>query len=155
MENYKELIKEIVEGKNKSVSELIGLINTATDNEFRAELIFTLVDNFKDDRITLTLVNLIKRQDLKHHNGRIIFACNEYSADECKPYLELFIDIVINGDYEASWSSSGLILDFQEPYEWEDTLLDELIIKLKVAMNDNKNGNKEFIEAVLKMFEEE
>jgi hypothetical protein len=61
MENYKELIKEIVEGKNKSVSELIGLINTATDNEFRAELIFTLVDNFKDDRITLTLVNLIKR----------------------------------------------------------------------------------------------
>jgi hypothetical protein len=67
----------------------------------------------------------------------------------------LFIDIVINGDYEASWSSSGLILDFQEPYEWEDTLLDELIIKLKVAMNDNKNGNKEFIEAVLKMFEEE
>ena len=155
MENYKELIKEIVEGKNKSVSELIELINTTTDKEYRTELIFTLVENFKDDRIILTLINLIKREDLKHHNGSIIFACNEYSAEECKPYFELFIEIVINGDYEASWSSTSLILDFQEPYEWENTLLDELLTKLKIAMNDDKNGNKEFIEAVLKMFEEE
>jgi hypothetical protein len=156
MKDYKELIKGIVVSKNKSVSELIELINETNNHEFRRELIFTLVDNFKDDRITATLINLIKREDLKHYNGSIIFACNEYSTEECKPYLELFVEIVISGDYEASWGSACLILDLPGPYDvWETELLDKLLAKLKVAMNDDKNGNKEFIEAVLKMFEEE
>lgn len=153
MENYKKLIKKIINYKNKSVAELLEAINKTSDHELRTNLVFTLIDNFKDDRITPALINLIKREDLIHYNGGIIFACNEYNPDECKPYLELFIDIVINGDYEASWSSCSLILDFQEPYEWEETLLAELKTKLQLALKD-ENLNKEFIEAILKILDE-
>lgn len=154
MEDYKKLIKRIINHKNESVTELIELINKTNNHEFRRELIFTLIYNFKDNRITPVLINLIKREDLTHYNGSIIFACHEYNLDECKPYLELFIDIVINGDYEASWSSCSLILDFQEPYEWEETLLAESKTKLQLALK-TKNGNKEFIEAILKILSED
>lgn len=155
-DNEKLIIKRIVNSKENSVKELTELINETNNHEFRRELIFTLVDNFIDDSIISTLINLIKREDLKHYNGSIIFACNEYSPEDCKPYIELFIDIVINGDYEASWSSSSLILNFPAPYDvWETELLDKLLAKLKLSMSDDKNGNKEFIEVVLKMFEEE
>lgn len=148
------LTEKIVKNKNASVSELIEAISKTSDHELRTNLIFTLIDNFKDDRITLTLINLIKREDLKHYNGSIIFACNEYNPDECKPYLDLFIDIVINGDYEASMNSAGLILDFQEPYEWEEKLLTELKTKLQLALKI-ENGNREFIEAILKILSED
>lgn len=155
MKDYKELIKRLVDKKKDSVHELIDLIDKTNNHETRRVLIFTLIDNFKDDRITSTLINLIKREDLKHYNGSIIFACNEYSPEECKPFLELFVDIV-SGDYEASMNSAGLIIDFPEPYDvWETKLLDKLLAKLKLAMDDDKNGNKEFIEAVLKLFESE
>lgn len=155
MKDFNKLIKRIVESKKKSVYELIELINKTDNHEFRRELIFTLIYNFKDDSIISTLISLIKREDLKHYNGIIIFACNEYSPEECKPYLELFIDIVINGDYEASWSSASLILDFPAPYDvWETEILDKLLAKLEIAISDDKNGNKEFIEAVLKVFKE-
>jgi hypothetical protein len=155
MKDYMKFIKEIVNSKEKAVYELIELINETNSHESRRELIFTLIDNFKDDRIVPTLINLIKREDLNHFNGSIIFACKEYSPEECKPYLELFTDIVINGDYEASWGSASLILDFPEPYDvWETDLLDRLLAKLKIAMKDGENKNKEFIEAVLKVFEE-
>lgn len=155
MKDFNKLIKRIVDSKKKSVYELIELINKTDNHEFRRELIFTLIYNFKDDSIISTLISLIKREDLKHYNGSIIFACNEYSPEECKPYLELFIDIVINGDYEASWSSASLILDFPAPYDvWETEILDKLLAKLEIAISDDKNGNKELIEAVLKVFKE-
>ena len=155
MKDFNKLIKRIVDSKKKSVYELIELINKTDNHEFRRELIFTLIYNFKDDSIISTLISLIKREDLKHYNGSIIFACNEYSPEECKPHLELFIDIVINGDYEASWSSASLILDFPAPYDvWETEILDKLLAKLEIAISDDKNGNKEFIEAVLKVFKE-
>ena len=155
MKDFNKLIKRIVESKKKSVYELIELINKTDNHEFRRELIFTLIYNFNDDSIISTLISLINREDLKHYNGSIIFACNEYSPEECKQYLELFIDIVINGDYEASWSSASLILDFPAPYDvWETEILDKLLAKLEIAISDDKNGNKEFIEAVLKVFKE-
>jgi hypothetical protein len=148
------LIEKIVENKNMMVAELLEAINKTNDHELRTNLVFILIDNFKDDRIILSLINLIKREDLKHHNGSLIFACNEYNSDECKPYLELFIDIIINGDYEASMNSAGLILDFQEPYEWEEDLLNELKTKLQLAFKSDKK-NKEFIEAILKILSED
>ncbi|TRX35948.1 hypothetical protein [Flavobacterium restrictum] len=155
MEDFNKLKERVVDSKKQSVSELIEFINATNNHESRRELIFTLIYNFKDDRIIATLVNLIKREDLKHYNGSIIYACEEYSSEECKPYLEMFVDIVIDGDYEASWGSASLILNFPAPYDvWETELLDKLLAKLKSAMNDDENGNKEFIEAVLKAFEE-
>jgi hypothetical protein len=153
MENNKRFITDIVCDSKNKVNKLIDLINSTEDHKYRTELVFALIDNFKDDRIIPTLINLIKRESLKHYNSSIIFACNEYSPNECKDYLSLFVDIVINGDYEASMSASSLIFDFSEPYNWDEKLLDNLAEKLKGALN-YENENSEFIKAVLKVIEE-
>ena len=83
----------------------------------------------------------------------LIFACNEYSPEECKEYLETFVDIVINGDYEASMTSSQLIDDFPEPFEWDDKLLDKVENDLKVALRKDSDNN-EFIQEVLRLFKQ-
>ena len=145
------LIKQIIIDKNDRVSQLIQLIKNTDDHKYRNELIYTLVDNFKDKRIIPTLIDLIKKEDLKHYNASIIYACNEYSPYECKDHISLFVDTVINGDYEASMASAQLIIDFPEPYDWEDDLLNRLENDLASSL-DKDNDNKEFIREVLKLF---
>jgi len=149
----KSLIRNILFNTKEMIGNIINEINSTKDHEYRKELIFLLVDHFKDDRIIPTLIHLIQRTDLQHYNGSFIFACNEYSPNECKKYLDLFVDLVIDGDYEASMSASALIHDFSEPYDWDEKLLDKLAEKLRTALK-TKNQNREFIEVVLNIFKE-
>ncbi len=148
------LIDEVLNQKNNDVIKIINLINQTNDNKLRSELVFTLIDNFKDKRIIPALIDLIKREDLKNHNASFVFACNEYSPEECKNRIDFFIDLVINGDYETSMASAQLILDFPEPYKWSENLLDKLENKLRVSLEENIQ-NKEFIIDVLKMFSDD
>ncbi len=144
-------IIKIKEDINSLLKECLNLLVETNDDGIRNELALLIVNNFKSKEIIPTLISLIKRKDLKRKTGTLIFACNEYSPKECKEYLEFFVNIVIMGSYESSWSSAQLILDFPEPYyDWKDSLLNKLENKLLKALDDEKNKNKEFIEVVLR-----
>ena len=141
----------IIELKNQAVGDLIYAINESEDLEFIRKSVFCLIDHFKDERIVPFLIHLASRKDLFHYNGYIIFACGEYSAEACKPYIDFFIEMVISGDYEASMSAAGVIARFPEPYDWDEEYLDRLSNKLLKAL-ETENQNKVFIEETLQYF---
>ena len=58
----KKFIDTVIAYKEDKVSTLINLINKTTDHKYRQELVFALIDNFKDKRIIPALINLINRK---------------------------------------------------------------------------------------------
>lgn len=139
-------LSEYQEQKNRIVTELIECLRLNYDWSLSHKALFFLVDNFKDEKIIPALFEIALKDGINNVNGTIIFACQEYSPVECKPYFQTLTEIVINSNYEASWSASTLITNFPKPYDlWEPEIVKVVIVKLKDVSQDATHPNQEFI----------
>lgn len=129
-------IDKIIDNKNNDVGKILTFLKTTEDH---------------DKRIIPCLMDLILRENHSHYNGTLLFACSEYSPNECKPYFEDLVNIVINGDYEAAMEAATIIYNFTEINdEWSDDFLDSIEKKLMNSLKQ-PNDNEEYIRGVLSL----
>jgi len=122
--------------KNK-VAELLDRISQAAEgsNE-RDDLIFELVDNYRDVKIVPFLVGLIESSNIENLDSTLVYSCHEYSIEECLNYFELWIRILIDSNYESAWAALSILSDLRDIYSQMDiNRVNESYEKLKNVLN--------------------
>ncbi|MCB9361616.1 MAG: hypothetical protein H6587_11300 [Flavobacteriales bacterium] len=116
-----------LKAKQNSVERLIKLMEETEDDELRKETILLLVDNFKDERISVALKKMILNPKYYNQNAFFVYALGENA--NCKDDFLFLIDLIINGDYHVALNAFNIILDISNPIDNE--LLNTGIEKLK------------------------
>lgn len=94
---------------------LIKKINGLSSNrDERRVFILQLVDEHQSPLIIPFLVEIIRKEDYETMDSTLIYACNEYSVIECLDYFNLFISIIIYGNFEAAWTAGLLVKDMRD-----------------------------------------
>ncbi|WP_186755098.1 hypothetical protein [Echinicola salinicaeni] len=127
--------KEIIFQKNDLVKTLMEQIATTKEAAKKTLLITTLVNNFKDDRIFPWLQIQLKDQSLDHIHSFLVQSCAQYSLSQCKTALPFFVDLLIDGTYEASIAAAQLLLTIMDTFKLDQSTIEDLEKKLSLDLN--------------------
>ena len=141
-------LEEILVQKHEMVSRLLNQFRVAEKGE-KYKWSRLLIENFRDERIVPTIMEVALSAEARHYNATLLFYCEEYGGDQPKQYINELIEVVINGEYEASMAAMSLIHSFLPPYPWSDNDIDAIESKLKRALLEAPDDNRGHIESLL------
>lgn len=147
---FEDFLNKSLVIKNDLVNDLIRQLKATKKHDERFKLALFLVDNFKDKRIIPELIKLIKKPELKSHNADLVFACSEYS--DTQPYLNFFIDLVINEDFNVAWNAYYTIIGMKGEILKKKSI--SILNKLNGALG-KQDSEKDKIIGSLKLFFEQ
>lgn len=133
---------------------LINIRNAAEYSSERHELILNLIDNFESEKIIPFLVKQIKESDINELNNTLIFACHEYSIEECIEHFDLFLHLLMHSNFGVALYCDNLLDDLRDYYYYIGksrirTALNQLNEKLK-----NPDDKTELLKDVIFYFED-
>ena len=87
-QHLKKELERFERQKTEIVTSLVSMMKSGVSPHFINQIGFTLVDNFRDERIEECLVELIKQPHLKNYNGTLllILMFSYYSSIYLKLY---------------------------------------------------------------------
>ncbi|UCS91707.1 hypothetical protein KZP23_13220 [Echinicola marina] len=127
--------KEILLQKNDLVKQLMDQIAGAKDAVNKKILTTALINNFKDERIFPWLQIQLNDASLEYIHSFLVQACAQYSLSQCKTALPFFIDLLINGSYEATMATAQLLLTIMDTYKLDPSTMENLEQKLVHHLN--------------------
>lgn len=146
-------LNQLLELKNELLNMLLYKLREENNPIFREKLLFFIIENFKGKNVLKKLVELIKSKKYITHEAILVYACGEYSLEECKLYMEFWVDLLIDREYHTAFNAVHIIQNLPEPFDYDDTFLNKLKDKLKKALSfPNSNSKKNLIEDVIELF---
>lgn len=135
--------------RTMDINELFKRIAVLGPSNERHNLIIKLIDDYTSKEIIPFLFDLIKNEKIKDLDATLVFACGEYSIEECVPHFEQFVEIVIHSHYEAAMTASGVLNEMRDYYDKLGySKIMEIRNKLIGALNST-NENYELLQDVL------
>lgn len=83
------------------ISEMQG-----SDSIVYKHKVASLLSKRESELVVPALVEQIKDERNNGYMGRFVFACDSF---DCSEYLELFVDLIINGSYEVSMTAEMVL----------------------------------------------
>jgi hypothetical protein len=126
-EQILDSIKSLIELKNYTVKIMLSALIETKDNKIRKEIILSIVDNFKDERIIPTLKELIIDKKLEKENAILVYALGEYSNS--MELLDFLVELVLNQDYHTALNAINII--FSMIPQFNEELVTNLLNKVE------------------------
>ena len=153
LENFKEIAKAINKikdtGNIQYIPHLIEKLNSTSNNEIRKQII-TFLHTIKDVKVVIFYVEAIKSGKNSNILKDLIQFCWEGGFD-LAPYGEVFINIVIEKEYEIAIEAFTVIeenlMNFSEEQKKQYTSL------LKEKLSETNEVKKAFIVELIKLLE--
>lgn len=142
-------LTELVCIKKEIISALLSLMQNTNSHKVRDKVALTIVDNFRDDKIIPTIIELIKKPELIEHNAKLVYACGEYS--DCRNFVEFFVDFVLNYDYHVAWNATNIILNMQ--CNFDENTVSRILQKIRTEKNSIDENKLDFVDDLISFFE--
>ncbi len=147
-------LEKVLELKQALVQSLLKKLKDARAIAEKEKIILCLIDNFKDQMILPSIVDEIKLSPLSESHAFYLYACAEYSLEECENYFDLWIDIVCLGNFHSSVNAGIILVNLPEPFEFEEDQVVEAQKKLmEVFKKDASLDKKDIVQEVLNLFD--
>ncbi len=85
-------------------------LQATDDHGLRHTLALELAET-GDPRVLSVLIGLIRRPDLSSRRGTLVYCLNNY---DCRPFVELLIQLVVEGNFEVALTADGLLDDMAD-----------------------------------------
>ncbi|WP_367389887.1 hypothetical protein [Lewinella sp. LCG006] len=128
-------IQKIISTKSNLVTELLQNIAIEEDWAKIEQFTIALIDNFKDPRILPGLVEKINTLPFDEANAFLVYACGEYSLEDCKVFFDLWIELVAMGDFHTASNAGFILANLPEPFDFNERQLDQAENKLMLALS--------------------
>jgi HEAT repeat protein len=114
-----QLIKQIGDAGNRAAIPFLlkHLKNTEYGSIRNAIALALALADIGDPCFISTIIELLQDPKTLGNRGTLVFSLMEY---DCSEYVEVFIDGLINGNYEVRWVSSDLIENLKSRLVKED-----------------------------------
>ncbi|MBZ9612845.1 hypothetical protein [Rheinheimera maricola] len=132
----------------RAIDELLITLSSSEDIKLKHAIAKTLAD-LDEPRIVDHLVAEINKDVNQGYIGTFVFACETF---DCSKYLDLFLKLVVFGEYEVSMTSALVVENMSSLSTPQIT---DGILFLQNNLNEANNDNEEFIEEALAFLESE
>ena len=152
-EYIKSELEKIEKQKEKMVSLLMDMMKSGTPSNFINEIGFTLVDNFRDERIEQYLVELIKKPCLKNCNGSLLHLLGNYTTN--RKYLYFLIDLILQNEDNGEIIMDGysMIINMQPPLERTEMAKSIQRLRREEKKKNNSALKKKLIRSLINFLE--
>jgi hypothetical protein len=137
------LLKNITIQKENVIDKLISILKSTNDFCLGNKIAFTLVSNFKDNRIENCLTELIKDMRWKNHNGTLLYLLGEYTNDP--KYLFFLIDMILKNEKdnngEIFMGTYSMIINLHPPLDRKE--ITRVFQRLRKAGLKKKNTKEQ------------
>lgn len=137
--------QEIISTKSNLVTELLQKIAIEEDRAKIEQFTTALIDNFKDPRILPGLVEKINTLPIDEAHAFLVYACGEYSLEDCKVFFDLWIDLVAMGDFHTASNAGFILVNLPEPFDFSERQLEQAENKLTLALSKPVTEEKTLI----------
>lgn len=125
------MIEELGRGKCKEAVSLLihHLINT--ENHQLRNIIALALSDIGDTKCIKPIIDILKNPKTQGNRGTLLYALEQF---ECSEHIELFVDLLINGNFEVSRQSYMLIKDINTKIP--DFIIEKCINKIESEIEE-------------------
>jgi len=153
--NTDVLLNEIIKCKDDLVEKLITMLKSTKDFFIGNQIAFTLVDNFRDDRIETCLMDLIKDSRWKNHNGTLLYLLGEYTSDSKNLYF--LIDLILRNEKddngEVFMNAYSMIISLRPPLDRKEITKSIQRVKRETKKKNTTEEQKKLVNSLLSFLE--
>lgn len=133
-----DTLKYISENGNKDIIiEVIELLRTTSDTIIRDKII-EILDNLREQYCVPPIIKAIENSDYKDILSILVSSCWKNSLDFNK-YIEVFIDIFIQSDFQLAFDAFTVIDNFEDI---DIQLADNCLLRLENSVEDITDDKK-------------
>ena len=130
-----------VEGSTSDIPILLEMLHLSQDKEIRSKIL-SLFANLKDKDSIPLLIDAIQNERYVPELKELVSCCWENGLD-FSPYLTIFVDLLIKGDFLVAFEAYTVITNMETPIDLAK--IDREIEKLDMAMYGTTDEKKVLI----------
>ena len=146
-------IDDVIARKEALVSNLIEHLDWKYGYENVLRVGFTLVENFRDDRILIALVRLIRTSPYDMLPAVVVHWCSLTDSFELGNYLDLWVELAIESDYHVLFNILHIINGLRDYVDIEEEELQLLQSRLEAYL-PTSGDKKDLIQFLIAFIQE-